>query len=345
MTTEISAKIVADSINTELEDIPRLITMEIVLPRIILAEFNTHRMFSSNTSSSRAIPLSRMIESVEKDPFIPMAWQKKHSGMQGKEYLSESESDLARSQWLKARDSAVSFAKSLDDIGATKQLANRLLEPFMWTKMLVTGTFGQGVAWENLFNLRGSFYPTLAKNDFLQRCAREALDFKHLPKEDIKKIDKYFIEMNQGEAEIHFRYLAELMEVEISRSTPKVLGGGQWHIPYEEYIRNILDVEGKLSEEDMVKVSTSMAARASYTTVGNESAVSIEKHLKLEKDLRTAEPLHASPMEHASQAMYKEDFYSSTFSRNGWCRNFYGFFQYRALIENHIEEERDEYFN
>src|SRR5699024_1542869 len=111
----------------------------------------------------------------------------------------------------------------------------------------------------------------------------------------IKKIDKYFIEMNQGEAEIHFRYLAELMEVEISRSYPESLRGGQWHIPYKDYIKDVLDTNDNLFEEDMVKVSTSMAARASYTTVGNESTVSIEKHLKLEKDLRTAEPLHASP--------------------------------------------------
>ena len=45
-------------------------------PRIILSEINTHRMLSKNTSSSRAIPFKKMVESVQNNPFIPIAWQK-----------------------------------------------------------------------------------------------------------------------------------------------------------------------------------------------------------------------------------------------------------------------------
>ena len=48
MEQQISAKIIADSISPQNE---RLITMELVFPRIILSEFNKHRMLSSNTSS------------------------------------------------------------------------------------------------------------------------------------------------------------------------------------------------------------------------------------------------------------------------------------------------------
>ena len=53
-----------------------LITVLATFPRIILAEINTHRMLSKNTSSSRAIPFKKMVESVQNDPFVPIAWQK-----------------------------------------------------------------------------------------------------------------------------------------------------------------------------------------------------------------------------------------------------------------------------
>ena len=45
------------------------------MPRIILAEFNTHRLFSRNSASSRAIPFKKMVQSVLENPFIPIAWQ------------------------------------------------------------------------------------------------------------------------------------------------------------------------------------------------------------------------------------------------------------------------------
>ena len=73
--TKINAEIVADSLDPRGN---RLTSLLITFPRIILAEVNTHRMLSKNTSSSRAIPLKKMIEAVENDPFIPIAWQKDH---------------------------------------------------------------------------------------------------------------------------------------------------------------------------------------------------------------------------------------------------------------------------
>lgn len=69
----IQAKIIADSINPFGH---RITTMVVTMPRIVLAEFNTHRMFSRNSASSRAIPFEKMVKSVEENPFIPIAWQK-----------------------------------------------------------------------------------------------------------------------------------------------------------------------------------------------------------------------------------------------------------------------------
>ena len=150
--TKISAKIVADSVSPQGD---RLISVLCTFPRIILSEVNTHRMLSKNTSSSRAIPFTKMVESVQNDPFIPIAWQKDHKGMQGTEYLVDRKHENAVYEWLKARDFAVKQANIMNSDGVTKQLANRLLEPFMWTTMLITGS---KEGWDNFFNLRNPVY-------------------------------------------------------------------------------------------------------------------------------------------------------------------------------------------
>ena len=87
--TQIKAKIIADSINV-LNGV-RAITWELEYPRFIHAEFMTHRMFSRNAASSRAIPVSKMIEQVENNPAMPVHWGKNKSGMQAEEELSASD--------------------------------------------------------------------------------------------------------------------------------------------------------------------------------------------------------------------------------------------------------------
>ena|SRR3990172_10692569 len=84
----------------------RLTTMEITYPRFVHSELMTHRMFSRNAASSRAIPISKMIEAVERDPVIPVWWGKNQSGMQARKELDSYEKEIAISRWLKARDDA-----------------------------------------------------------------------------------------------------------------------------------------------------------------------------------------------------------------------------------------------
>ena len=86
--TKINAEIVADSLSPQGD---RLTSLLITMPRIILSEMNTHRMLSKNTSSSRAIPFNKMVQAVQENPFIPIAWQKYHPGMQGSEYHSKTD--------------------------------------------------------------------------------------------------------------------------------------------------------------------------------------------------------------------------------------------------------------
>jgi thymidylate synthase ThyX len=142
------ARIVCDSLSPEGS---RLTTMVITFPRIVLAEFNTHRMFSRNSASSRAIPVAKQLERVMQDPFIPTYLGKAQKGMQAHEELSEQARNTALARWLSARDDAVRHAHRLAELGLHKQLTNRLLEPFMWHTVVVTAT-----EWSNFFALRAN---------------------------------------------------------------------------------------------------------------------------------------------------------------------------------------------
>lgn len=129
-------KVIADSITYG----NRLTTLEVTLPRIVLAEFNTHRMFSRNSASSRAIPVEKMLKRVEDDPFIPIYWGKNQKGMQADEELSLISQRDAELEWLLARDHAVTRAKQLLALGIHKQITNRLLEPWLWQTIIVSAT-------------------------------------------------------------------------------------------------------------------------------------------------------------------------------------------------------------
>ncbi len=139
------AKVICDSIAQGV----RLTTLEVTLPRIVLAEFNTHRMLSRNSASSRAIPVERRIAAVLADPFIPEAFAMNKRGMQAGEELDERDNSKARDAWLFGLEQAVKATEKLLDLGVHKQWANRLIEPFSWHTIVVTAT-----EWENFFNLR-----------------------------------------------------------------------------------------------------------------------------------------------------------------------------------------------
>jgi len=160
---KIEALIVADSVSPQGH---RITTFLLTYPRFIHSELMTHRMFSRNSASSRAIPFKKMVKMVEEDPFIPIAWQKDHSRMQGTEYYTNQNSiKQLREVWVEGANCATEIAttlnsKSIIDLdypekegGVTKQLCNRLLEPFMWHTVLVTCT-----EIENFFNLRMPCY-------------------------------------------------------------------------------------------------------------------------------------------------------------------------------------------
>ena len=142
------AKILADSTNPAGE---RLTTMELTYPRCIHAEFMTHRMFSRNSASSRAIPVEKMLKNIMDDPFIPLHWGKNQKGMQAEQELTPAEQQAAKRNWLLARDQAVANAEYMRELGLHKQLTNRIVEPWMWITVIATAS---EPGWENFFNLR-----------------------------------------------------------------------------------------------------------------------------------------------------------------------------------------------
>ena len=139
--------ILADSVNESTGD--RLTTFLLGnFPKCLLAELNTHRQLSKNAASARAMPIAKLVEQVQKNPFIPH-WTAHSKGMVGTDELNDNDLRRATAQWLHVRDEAVSGARRLADLGIAKQNANRLLEPWMMVPVIVSGT-----EWDNFFVLR-----------------------------------------------------------------------------------------------------------------------------------------------------------------------------------------------
>ena len=207
----ISAKIIKDSIAAHGK---RLTTMEWEYPRFVHAEVMTHRVFSRNAASSRAIPISATIRQIMDDPAMPVWWGKNQPGMSAKEEVDNilavyrEELDLhltdleyCKFWWLEARNSAIRCAQKLADAGLHKQIANRILEPWVNIKVVVSST-----EWDNWFYLRDHE----DAQPEIQVVARRSLD----------------------------AYLA---------SEPTELKPGQWHLPYVDDVDLTLEDQLKLS--------------------------------------------------------------------------------------------------
>lgn len=400
----------------------------LTFPRIILAEAKTHRilsglleetsvsmndewMLSKNSASSRAIPTPRMIQMVKFNPFVPIAWQKEHTGMQGTEYfdndqkfnilelkdimlpkiqkivqLGEPETEYEKAIekgildqqwhtilhmfpvrntytlsefWREIAIKVVDCAILLFALGVSKQIVNRLLEPFMWHTVLISGT-----EWENFFELR---CPQYEYGGNIYRSRKDCIIAENLGGKSEGFSDLQWLMLNKGQAEIHMMALAEAIWDAMNESTPKMLQAGEWHIPFDDKIipSRLLDnnigvrnssLMGGMWEEALIKVSTAMAARTSYTIVGDEKEIGYDKLIGIHDRMAVAKPFHASPFEHCAQAMSNEEYYSrvknpavkytqnrdgttdmlfeDATSENGWCRNYRGFKQYRHILES-----------
>ena len=142
----IEVKVIADSISPSFN---RITTLQVRFPRFILPEFNTHRVFSRNFSSSRAIPVKKMIEMVRQSPARPIHWGENQPGMQASKELPDAKKVAAKMLWGNAAKRAADSAEAMMELGLHKQVANRVLEPFMMVNGIVTAT-----EFNNWFELR-----------------------------------------------------------------------------------------------------------------------------------------------------------------------------------------------
>lgn len=264
------AKVIADSLSL---DGHRLTTMEVMMHRYVLSEMNTHRAFSRNSASSRAIPFRKQVALVEKEPAVPIEFPAERPGMQGGDSFEGEQYDKALYGWLRARDSAVEHARYLAELGVHKSVVNRILEPFMMHRVIITAT-----DWDGFWSQRCS---PLAQPEIrvAAECMREAYNESqptyvlygdwHLP----------YIQDKDWES-----ILAMLKDWD---STLEMLDEDEWP--------SVTEYNGS-AVEIAKRVSTARSARVSY--LNHDGVRDIEKDLGLYNRLVSARPLHASPLEH-----------------------------------------------
>jgi len=141
----IKVEVIADSIS---EIGNRVTTLACTYERYIHAEVMTHRMFSRNASSSRAIPIQRTIQAIKDNPVIPI-FVENQKGMQADNLMEGETKKKSLTEWLLARDDAITHAEEMMRLGGHKQIVNRILEPYSHITTLITST-----EWDNFFSLR-----------------------------------------------------------------------------------------------------------------------------------------------------------------------------------------------
>jgi thymidylate synthase ThyX len=283
----------------------RLTTFELTYPRIVHAELMTHRMFSRNSASSRAIPTSKLIRLVEEDPAMPLWWGKNQSGMQAYEELNDVDKEYAATLWLEARNRAVLYAKLFQQLGLHKQLANRVIEPWMFITVIVSAT--EYDQW------------------FAQRRHKDAQpEIKWVADHMFKALEENTpTALEAGEWHMPFINQEDKIEVR-DRVQKKLLGEleaqGTISSSNFSYLPDAARIEYEC-DKMLCKISVGRCARVSYLT--HDGVRDIQADIDLHDRLMSAKPGHWSPFEHVAQAL-------STPTRFG---NFSGFYPYRKMFK------------
>lgn len=317
----IKAKVICDSIN---EESNRLTTMELEYPRMVHSEFMTHRQFSRNAASSRAIPFDKMLEQLDG---IPSRFGAAQKGMQDggtvhHGFVRDTETCYPHSYleaWNIIKLESVKWSKAFKEAGYHKQIYNRLTEPFQMIKVVVSAT-----EWDNFFWLRDDVMadPTIAE---LARKMKLAYD------DSVPQLLKA--------GEYHLPY--------VDSCTDKN-GNITFGVQSDDGFLCVI------SDEEAIKVSAARCAAVSYR---NED-YGLEKCLQLYDRLVGDERKHSSALEHQATPMKNcvEDYSHgydpyylinitdypisweegiSHVDRDGnlWSGNFKGFIQHRKTID------------
>lgn len=237
----------------------KLITFVCKYWRAIHSEVMTHRDFSRNASSSRAIPTAKLLEQVRTHPAGPVFWGKNMPGMQAVEECDEGiihpttgvkvPRELA---WEMMANEAADWAQAWSDAGYHKQIVNRVIEPFSFITVVITAT-----SWDNYYALR-------AHAD----AQPEIQDVAYTMLKIVRDVPVRMIE------ETDFRDQAS------------------WHLPFVS-----LDERHKFAVPILLAMSSARCARTSYLTHDKQNPT-MEQDDALYRRLVESKPIHASPTEH-----------------------------------------------
>lgn len=327
----IEVQIIADSVG---QRSGRITTFELTYPRIIHSEFMTHRLFSRNAMSSRAVPIKKMVELIRTNMAMPVRFGSNQPGMQDKGLEHDGMVDVAgfcrkltgREAWAIAAKRACDMALSLEEAGYHKQIANRLIEPFQMMKTVMTTTEMENFLW--------------------------------------LRVD--------ADADPTIEVLANLMKEAMDNSEPEWLPAGVWHTPYVDHVYGfgpegdahifegycVLDENDRpvmLTEEEALRISASCCGQVSYRRLDSTK----DKALDIYTRLVAGKKVHASPFEHQAREIeetvedceypeaelinaawcpssWEEGITHVDREGNFWSGNFKNWIQHRQLIPGHV---------
>lgn len=291
-------RIVEDSTSSERN---RLTTWFLRYPKFIHGEFMTHRRLSRSASSSRAVPIAKMVEEA-RNPALrasPIFWGKNQKGMQAVEELSAANKMFAIEQWGAAARIAAYQAEILDSIGAHKQIVNRVLEPYLHINVVCSGT-----EFMNFFGLRldKAAQPEIRQLAELMWAAYDSGNPSRLM---------------PGEWHLPF------LEEEDYEALGEVDGF----------------CLGDRIDSDAIKVSVARCARTSYLSYETGKRSTVAEDLRLYNDLMVKRPIHASPAEHQGTPdeplppyVFNDRIQDYEFRHMHQWGNFQGWRQYRKML-------------
>ena len=288
-----SARIICDSVSP---DGVRLTTMQVKMHRFVLAEMNTHRAFSRNSASSRAIPSTVQISRIQEDLAYPVFWGSNQSGMQAGEELEKTRMMLAIDAWKFASLDSIDWAKSMHSLNLHKQIVNRILEPYMWHTAVITAT-----EWDNFFHQRCS---PMAQPEMkaVADCMQYAY-YSHEPQ--LIEYGGWHLPYLRKEDMSDFRAFAS-----------------EESLAVEKY-GTVAVIQGVAK-----RVSVARCARVSYLTQKGQR--DFREDLNLFERLETQG--HWSPFEHIATPMDAKPL--AIYTGNNWSGNFRGWKQIRKEYSN-----------
>lgn len=271
--------LILDSVS---KDDKRLTSFKLRYPKMVHGDFMTHRVFSRNASSSRAIPTAKL---AAVEMYVPDFRQNK-PGMQPGAYLSDEAQEAAAGHWRAAADRCLLEATRLSDkdgLNVHKQWTNRMLEWFGYINVIVSAT-----DYDNFIGLREEL------DDDLNPFAQDEIYFQA---EGIRKL------------------LAEHEPTRLGWFGPDwFVGREKWHMPF------MLPEEQSMSVKDALRVSAARCASISYETVDGK-VMTVERANIVCDKLLTAKRVHASPFEHQGVSDPYKQFPDLHGNFDGWIQH------------------------